>query len=373
MVIVMLNLELTSLGYALGRLAGATRFASPEIRKVAALATVSDAWRAYRRDAGAGDVGPAHQASAHSMSILLTEDPRRDAVVLWLATHGVPAIADAATTVVRMVKATRGFEADALTLLNAAQDAVAQAPAGGPLTRACGLADLGPDHPLQGLARAIAAVDSLITTPDFAEGHGHDAVISLPSRSMRQYVAAEPAGCWALNLTLVARGTVPSVTGIILRTAFRLDLEDTERSAALINHSNHAALGAFSELERIEAALVRGSDSLAGLSRNARARDAWALIVAAGPLRRIHLARALSLSRAGADIQADALARAGLVTLAAGGRIQPTQRQLLVEQPAILEDGPLALATADLDASMADIDRLLERSRCLVPASGRSD
>ena len=77
MVIAMLNLDLTSLGYALGRLAGATRFASPEIQKVAALATVSDAWRAYRRDAGAGDVGPAHEASANSMSILLTDDPRR--------------------------------------------------------------------------------------------------------------------------------------------------------------------------------------------------------------------------------------------------------------------------------------------------------
>jgi hypothetical protein len=373
MVIAMLNLDLTSLGYAIGRLAGATRFASPEIRKVAALATVSDAWRAYRRDAGPGDVGTAHEASADSMSILLTDDPRRDAVVLWLATHGVPAIADAATTVVRMVNATRGFEADALALLNAAQDAVAQAPAGGPLTRACGLADLDPDHPLQGLARATTAVDRLITTADFAEAPGHDAILPLPSRSMRHYVASEPAGCWALNLALVASGVAPSVPGIVPRAAFRLDQEDAERSAALIDHGSHAALGAFSELERIEAALVRGRHTLAGLSRNARARDAWALIVAAGPLRRIQLARALSLSRAGADIQADALARAGLVTLAAGGRIQPTQRQLLVEQPAILEDGPLALATADFDASMADIDRLLERSRCLVPASGGSD
>jgi len=216
--------DLTHLAYAFGRLAGATRFACPEIRKVAALATVSDAWRAYRRDAGAGDVGPAHQASADSMSILLTDDPRRDAVVLWLAAHGVPAIADAATAVVRMVNATRSFEPDALALLSAAQDAVAQAPAGGPLTRACGLADLGPDHPLQGLARATAAVDILITTAEFAEVPGNDAILPLPSRSMRHYVASEPAGCWALNLALVARGVVPSVTGIITRTAFRLDL-----------------------------------------------------------------------------------------------------------------------------------------------------
>jgi hypothetical protein len=55
------SLDLTSLGYAFGRLAGAARFASPEIRRVVSLATVAGAWRAYRRDAGVGDVGVAHQ------------------------------------------------------------------------------------------------------------------------------------------------------------------------------------------------------------------------------------------------------------------------------------------------------------------------
>ena len=355
----------TSLGYALGRLAGAIRFASPEIRKVASLATVADAWRAYRRDAGLGNVGPAHRPSPNAQSILLTDDPRRDGVVLWLAAHGIPAIADAASVVVRMVNATRRFEADALAVLNAAQDAVTQAVADGPLAGACGLAYVGLDHPLHGLARAAAAVDLLIRAPDFAEGAGHEALLSLPSRSIRHYIASEPAGCWALNLVLVARGIVPPVTGIIPRTVFRLDLADAERASALVAHSNREALAAFTNFERMESVLGRGREALAGLSRNARARDAWALIVAIGPLRRIQLARALGLSRAGADIQAHALARAGLVTLAAGGRIQPTQRQLLFEQPAILDDGPLALATADLDASMADLDRLLERSRDL--------
>ncbi|RYD19933.1 MAG: hypothetical protein EOP89_14990, partial [Lysobacteraceae bacterium] len=227
----------TSLGYAIGRLAGAIRFASPELRKVARLATVADAWRAYRRDAGPGDVGPAHRPSPDALSILLTDDTRRDAVVLWLAAHGIPAIADAATVVVRMVNATRGFELDALAVLNAAQDAMTRAAAGGPLTGACGLADVGPDHPLHGLARAAAAVDVLIRAPDFAEGAGHEALLPLPSRSMRHYVASDPAGCWALNLVLVARGVVQPVTGIVPRTVFRLDLADAERAAALVDHS----------------------------------------------------------------------------------------------------------------------------------------
>jgi hypothetical protein len=155
------------------------------------------------------------------------------------------ASAEAATFVVRMVNATRGFEADALALLNVAQDAVAEAATGGPLTQACGLADVGPDHPLHGLARAAAAVDVLIRAQDFAEGAGHEALLPLSFRSIRHYVASEPAGCWALNLVLVARGIVPPVTGLVPRTVFRLDLADAERAAALVAHSNREALAAF--------------------------------------------------------------------------------------------------------------------------------
>ena len=357
------RLDLTLLAYAFGRLAGAARFASPEIRRVVGLATVAGAWRAYRRDAGAGDVGPAHQPSSDPSSILMTDDPRRDAVALWLAANGVPAIADAATTIVRMVNATRGFEADALALLNAAQDAVVQAPADGPLTRTCGLADLSPDHPFQGLARATAAVDSLITTADFAEGHGHDAILPLPSRSMRHYVAAEPAGCWALNLALVARGVAPFVTGIVPRTAFRLDLEDVERAIAFVDHSRHVATASFKELEHIETMLWRGCDALAGLSRNARAAEAWALVVALGPIRRTQITRALGLSRAGADIQARTLSTMGLVELDVGGLVTATLRGSSPSPSASLDHGPLGAAAANLDFAMAEIDRILYRRR----------
>lgn len=352
-------LDLTSLGYAFGRLAGAARFASPEIRSVASLATVAGAWRAYRRDAGAGDVGPAHHASADSMSILLTDDPRRDALVLWLAAHGVPAIADAAKTVVRMVKATRGFGPDALGLLEAAQDAVAQRTSVGPLTRVCGLADIGQDFALEPLARAVSAVDALIRHLDFAEGQGHETILPLPYRSVSHYVSAEPAGCWALNLALVARGVVPCVTGIIPRTAFRLDLEDTERAVALIDQCGNETSAAFRNFERMEASLGRGRDGLASLSRNARAADTWALIVTFGPITRTQIARALCLSRAGADIQAHALAAAGLVRLEVGGRLTPTLFHTSPRPPDLLDQGPLSAAAADLDLALAEIDCVL--------------
>jgi hypothetical protein len=355
----MLSPDLTMLGYAFGRLAGATRFASPEIRRVASLATVAGAWRAYRRDAGAGDVGPAHQPSSDPGSIVMTDDPRRDAVALWLAANGAPAIAEAATTVVRMINATRGFGTEALVLLDAAQDALARRPADGPLTRACGLADVGLDHPLGLLRYAVSAVDALISHPDFAEGQGHDAMFPLPSRTMHHYIAPDPAGCWALNLALVARGVVPSVTGIVPRTVFRLDLNDTERSAALVDHSIQAASTAFRGLEDFESALHRGRGALAGLSRNARAAEAWALVAAFGPITRPQIARALHLSRAGSDIQARVLAASGLVRLEVGGRLTPTPPGTSPTPSMALDEGPLGAAAADLDLAIAEIDRFL--------------
>ena len=360
----MVRHDFVLLAHALGCLTGATRFATAECNRLGGLATVAEAWRAYRRDAGVGDVGLAHQESIDADTVLFTDDPRRDAVLLWLADHGVPAIAAPATTLARMVDATRRFASDELALLDTAQIALLAASTTGPLAIALELAGLDADHSLQSIAPAVGAVDILFDHPNFAEHQGHDAMLDLPGGPLHRHVAAPPSGCWALNLALLSHnaGVVPGLAGQLPRAVFRLDLTVQERTEALVKHCEHTARGGFDRLTLINRRCVRGIEALAGLSRNARAREAWALIVAVGPLRRIQLARALGLSRAGADIQAHALARAGLVTLVAGGRIQPTQRQLIVEQPAILDDGPLALATAALDASMADIDRLLERS-----------
>jgi hypothetical protein len=78
----------------------------------------------------------------------------------------------------------------------------------------------------------------------------------------------------------------------------------------------------------------------------------------------VQLARALNLSRAGGDIQACALADAGLVRLGAGGRVDWIKERL-AERLSSGDDQPtnaLGAAVADLDASMAAIDRLLART-----------
>ena len=109
--------------------------------------------------------------------------------------------------------------------------------------------------------------------------------------------------------------------------------------------------------------MVRGGrDALAGLSRNARAAESWALVVAFGPIRRTQIARGVGLSRAGADIQARALATTGLVELVPGGLVTPALPGSPPLPSAPLDYGPLSAAAADLDLAMAEIDHLLSRS-----------
>ena len=112
------------LAHQFGRLDGAVHFADAPHRAMIAQASVAAAWRTFRRDAGAGDTGIAYAGAHDAASILLTDDPRRDAVVLWLADHGTPAIAAAAATIARMVDARQRFAPGAIALIKAAQAAL---------------------------------------------------------------------------------------------------------------------------------------------------------------------------------------------------------------------------------------------------------
>ena len=359
----MAALDLLSLAYAFGQCDSAMRFSDPVHRAIGALATVADAWRAYRRDAGAGETGVAHAGTFDDDAVLLTHDPRRDAVLLWLADHASPAIAAAAATLAKIVDARRPFAPDALALLDAAQAALARPPGPGALAFVLELDTMPAEHPLWMTRPVIGAIDALLADPDFAEALGHDALLDLPGGPLPHYVAAAPSGCWALNLAMLCGpgGSAPLLPGCVPRAAFRLDVTTEERASAIVAHWTRTAQASLERLHRIDRRYARGLAALAGRSRNARARDAWGLIVGLGTVRRIHVARALGLSRAGADIQAHALAEAGLVSLVPGGRIQPAPHRPMPVADA-LDDGPLGQARADVDASLAAIDRLLART-----------
>jgi len=359
--------DLTGYAHALGRAQAAWRFATPALRRAAALATISAAWDVFRRDAGAGAVGPAHETTAAAAQLLFSDDPRRDAVLLWLADHAAPELAEAAATLAGMVGATRRFGADEHALLDAARDALA-APdtASGPIARRIPRG-AGPGdpvvEPLQILARAV---DRLRGDAGFVERSGDAVQLPLPGGTLSHYVPADPAGCWALNLALLGRGAQPAGTfsppGLVSRALFRRDLEPDEIAVQLTEGARLAWSGAYHRLLGLEPELDRGREALAHLSRNARTRDAWLLVAALTACTRTHIARALGLSRAGADIQANALADAGLATLGAGGRITWAPARTIDTVPAPLDQGPLADAVSDLDARLAEIDRLLART-----------
>ncbi len=359
-------LDLTGYAYALGRAEAAWRFAGAELRRTAALATISNAWDIFRREAGAGDVGRAHKTAPAASLLLVTEDPRRDPVLLWLADHGVLDIAKAATTVARMVGATRRFGAEEQALLGAAQDALANPPALGPVARVISGGGGSETPVLEPLLAIAGAVDRLRNDVGFRESEGANVYHALPRGTLSHHVSAEPGGCWALNLALVGRGaqsvgTLPP-PGLMSRILFRGELDAEETASHLVDGARLAWSDAYNQLVRLEPQLERGRDALAHLSRNARTSGAWLLVVALSTCTRNQLARALGLSRAGADIQANALADAGLVTLGAGGLIRWREFSASTDlAPAPIDQSRLAIAVSDLDAKMAEIDRLLAR------------
>ena len=362
-------LDLTGFAHALGRAQAAWRFAGAELRRASALATVSAAWDIYRRDAGADDVGPAHETTLAAAQLLSTDDPRRDGVLLWLADHAVPAIAEAAATLARMVGATRRFGTEDQDLLDAARDALAiPAATPGPIGRVVLTAGLSDNLVLEPFRILVAAVDRLRGDAGFLEGEGTQVRHVLPGGTLSRYVPAERAGCWALNLALLAQGGqsagAPAPPGLVSRALFRRDLEPEEIATYLHEDARAAWNNAFERITGLELELARGRSALAHLSRNARARDAWLAVAALGACTRTQLARALGLSRAGADIQAHALAKAGLGTLTAGGRIVWAHRRSAEAAPETLDQGPLGEAISAVDAELAEIDRLLARNAC---------
>lgn len=340
--------------HMLGRIDAGWRFASADLRRFTALALIRDVWDIVRRDAGPGHVGPAHEAI--STHILFTEDPRRDAVLLWLADHAAPVLREAAAWMARMVDAETRFGTADLALLEVAGGALA-APVAGPVTAA-----LGPDSGMM-LTTVAGAVDRLRVVPDFLEAEDGGLVRPLAGAPVRHRVASpSPGAAWALNLAMLAdsrvTGGAPPPIGIVSRALFH-GLADADAVAGqLMTDAVSAGERTYRRLLILNDELARGGAALAHLSRNARARDAWGVVAALQMLTRRQLGRALTLSRGGADMQMRALAGAGLATLQPGGVIDYALPE--PGPPAPTDASSLAHAVEAIDRDLAAIDRLNE-------------
>lgn len=355
------QLDVVDYAHAYGSARAAWRFATPDLRRAVALALIAEAWAVFRRDAGAGEVGPAHQPRVTSTPLLFSDDPRRSGLLVWLGSHAGPDVAAAALTLARMVDASDLFGTAEQALLGAAIDAIpACGGPPGPLEQLIVGSAPTANPVLEPLRQLAAVVDRLRCHADFTEGSGAAVHLALLRGTISRIVADDPAGCWALNLALAAMPAAPlSPPGLVSRIVFRRDLDDSDIAISLVDGASAAWRGIYHQLLRLEPELARGSMRLMHLSRNARARDAWLLVAALGGCTRSQLARGLGLSRAGADIQAHALADAGLVTLESGSRVIWQHPSTSVAAAPGLDDGPLGSAIADLDASMAAVERLL--------------
>jgi hypothetical protein len=353
-------------GYALGRWQAAWRFAEPELRRAVSFVVISEAWSAFRRDAGAGEVGPAHQEAIGNTGITCTADPRRDRLLLWLTDHGAPSVAGAAEVVARMVGASRRFSGEELDLLETARDALADGGRPGSIARMLPPPEGNSDPALATLRTIATAVDRLRADLSFAENAGFDVDHRLPGGTLRHYVPGDPGAAWALDLTLIASGSAELASlpapGSVSRVLFGVDAAPDDLVVALIEGCTTALATAYGRMEWLRDELDRGRAALARMSRNSRTREAWLLVTALRVTTRTQLARGLGLSRAGADIQARSLADAGLVTLGPVGRIDWQHHRRAEREPAPLDGGALSEAAADLDATMAEIDQLLARS-----------
>jgi hypothetical protein len=225
--------------------------------------------------------------------------------------------------------------------------------------------DLMPDAPERlsagGTLRWLwTYVERLRSNPDFSEAAGETVEVAVATRHLSLFRPATPGACWAANLVLVARApasVLPLPPATLSRLLFRLDIDSDEQIEALAADWLRGVERADAGLWEVDRELARGLASLAGLSKNARAREAWALIVGSGGLSRIQLTRALGVSRGGAGLLVRQLVDAGLVCSNARGI---TVQSVPPKRAPPLSDA-MASAASDVDEAMAGLDRLLAR------------
>ena len=211
----------------------------------------------------------------------------------------------------------------------------------------------------------VAALLAAQNHPDFVDGERGSATIAGPAGPVVVETRGAIGAVWALGLAAPpalaraewSRSALP-LFGSVPRRCLRPGL-----SADAVTRYWAEALA-----DMVEAALADLDDALqmerharAALTtrRHSHALDAWALLAGLGGLRRSQLAAALGLTLAGADQALARLSEAGLIH-----RPDPRGPYIATTTPASPApprpiDAPPTHAAAEVDAALADIDRLL--------------
>ena len=259
--------------WTLGQLRGRSADGPTPSARTNAFATVNAAWRAYRLDAGARELGIHHTGSPHDDHVLLTEDPRADAVLSYLAQHVAGDTARAAEQLLAARsypgRAHGRFDAEERDMLEAAK---------------------------QGLNRAKVSFDGLPPVSQLMEALGR-------FREDYRFAAeglgdtAERGGVWAINLALLTMQQADAVAGIVPRAALRID--EALEEAVLVDWWVQRAADALADVSSITRRWRAAQTAMAPLSSDARARDVAHWLIGLDMVKAAHLVRGEHMSKGG--------------------------------------------------------------------------
>lgn len=229
------------------------------------------------------------------------------------------------------------------------------------------------DWPLAALDRLHSAAAGSL---HFAPAERTRQLLDLPSGpvAFEQTVSAMPL--WALDLVagnLIARnnpGTRPLPFPAAVRAeALRPELWPRERAVLVADAARSAAQRLTGLLDAAWSTVTHMQDSTSRLRSTSRAPGLYRMLAGFGPLRPIQIEAALDVSKNGVRDLVAALVKAGLAEMTSHRHqalvraAVPARLRVPAAVPADEAEAIPDTKFAEFDAAMADIDRLLARSK----------
>ena len=233
------------------------------------------------------------------------------------------------------------------------------------------------DWPLIALDRLHGAAAG---SQHFAPTERERQLLDLPSGPvvLEQRMPGMPL--WALDLVagpLIARSN-PGVRplpcpGIVRAEALRPELWPRERAVLVADAACNAAQRLNKLINAAHSAVEAMAEPISGLRSTSRAPVLYRILAGFGPMRPVQIEKALAVSKNGVRDLVAALVKAGLAEMTSHryqAVVRATPPPRLAAPAAVRADQGEAVPDstfAQFDAAMADIDRLLARSKTPIP------
>jgi hypothetical protein len=226
-------------------------------------------------------------------------------------------------------------------------------------------------------AGAITALGAARTIPDFVDSERAVEAIAGPQGPVTINRGGAIGHVWALGLALapaLAKARLSAIAlpllGAVPRRSLHITASANAVTTALGVALTRAANTALADLAESRRLARVGREGLAATRRQSRAFEAWVLIAGLGAIRRTQIAAALAMTPAGADQALGRLVEAGLIARDIGdprGPFRPAIRRGRLADPAPVANPPHDDASAEVEAALAEIDRILAKGSATGP------